>query len=121
MTKMMRKAAAATMLVLMLLNAMPAIAQAEAKQNVQTQQTQAQAKKFKGTAKVRLVNKGKLFYGDKITLKAVVKVNTDFTLQWQVKDKGEWKDIEGANDKTYSFVVTPENQKTQYRVMVLAA
>ena len=122
MAKMLKKVMAAMMLVALMMGGVSAMAE-----NIPSSETQAvetAAKKFKGSAKVKLVNKGKLFYGDEITLKAVVKVNAkDYSIQWQMREKksDDWTDIKGATKKTYKFTVTPENQDWQYRVMVTAA
>ena len=119
MMKMLKKVVAAMMLVALMMGGVSAMA--ESIPSSQTQAAETSAKKFKGSAKVKLVNKGKLYYGDKITLKAVVKVNKDYSLQWQVKENGQWQDLKGETGKTYSFIVTQENQDTKYRVMVTEA
>ena len=124
MKKMMKKAAAAMLLALVLMSGVSAMAETTAQiAQVETVEQTAN-KKVKGSAKVKLVNKGKLYYGDEITLKAVVKVNAkDYSIQWQMREKksDDWTDIKGATKKNYKFTVTPENQDWQYRVMVTVA
>ena len=63
----------------------------------------------------------KVFKGTEVTLTAVAKGfgNVELTYQWQYSTDGEnWSNIEGANDKTYTYIVNKENAKYYYRVQV---
>ena len=79
---------------------------------------------FTGTVTVKLVNDGQLYYGDTVTLKAVVKgANADYTIRWQLKKPGsdEWKTISGETSKTYSFTVNEDNAEYAYRAVLVVA
>ena len=62
-----------------------------------------------------------MFKGTEVTLTAVDKGfgAVELTYQWQYSTDGEnWSNIEGANDKTYTYIVDKENAKYYYRVQV---
>jgi hypothetical protein len=62
-----------------------------------------------------------VYAGTEITLKAVAAGFGDVTLtyQWQYStDNVEWKDIEGAVEQTYTYIILPENAAYRYRVFV---
>lgn len=63
----------------------------------------------------------KVFKGTEVTLTAFAKGfgAVELTYQWQYSTDGEnWSNIEGANDKTYTYIVDKENAKYYYRVQV---
>ena len=79
---------------------------------------------FTGTVTVKLVNDGQLYYGDTVTLKAVVKdANADYSIRWQIKKPGsdEWKTVSGETSKTYSFTVNENNAEYAYRAVLVVA
>lgn len=72
----------------------------------------------KAAVKVRILNKGDLYYGDTIKLQAMVKNVADgYTLQWQQNNGNGWEDIPDATESVYEFIITEESA-TDYRVIV---
>ena len=77
---------------------------------------------FTGSVEVELVNKGTLYYGDEIVLRAKVEnANMPYELRWEVLDGSEWKPIPGETGAEYRFIVDEENAGLQYRVVVITA
>ena len=77
---------------------------------------------FTGSVKVELVNKGTLYYGDEIILRAKVEnANMPYELRWETLDGSEWKPIPGETGAEYRFIVDEENAELQYRVVVITA
>lgn len=77
---------------------------------------------FTGSVEVELVNKGSLYYGDEIILRAKVEnANMAYTLRWEVLDGSEWKPIPNETGAEYHFIVNEENAGLQYRVVVITA
>lgn len=77
---------------------------------------------FTGSVKVELVNKGDLYFGDEIILRAKVEhANMPYELRWEVLEGKEWKPIPNEDKAEYRFIVDEENAKLQYRVVVITA
>lgn len=76
---------------------------------------------FSAKVKIEMENTGDIYYGDTITLKAVVSgANMDYSIRWEVNDGSGWKAISGAGAAEYSFVVTQANAGYAYRVVLTA-
>lgn len=75
------------------------------------------------TIRVVCLNSGSVRLGDTITLSAQITGLDGFgyTLQWQYLSGGEWHDQSGANGATYSFTLTQENARYQWRVVLTIA
>jgi hypothetical protein len=74
-----------------------------------------------GTAEIRLMNEGKLRYGDEIILKAEVRdVNVNYRLVWEANDNDDrgWFPV-GSGDE-YHFNLSQDNVKRAYRVSIIA-
>ena len=70
------------------------------------------------SVRVRMLNKGDLYYGDTIKLQAVVRnMSGDYSLQWQSNDGSGWQDISGETGSIYAFTVT-EDSPRDYRVVL---
>lgn len=80
---------------------------------------------FTGEVDVRLENDGEIFFGDTVTLCAVVRnANADYTISWEVDKTGSgnsWETLSNENDTTYSFEVTEENAAYAYRAVLVVA
>jgi len=75
---------------------------------------------FTGTVEIKLENKGEIFYGDTVELRAVIRnANTAYKIRWEVKKTGEWEIIPGEDEETYEFTVTEENAAWEYRVVLI--
>jgi len=63
------------------------------------------------------------YYGDTAVLVATLvnfKPEDRYTMNWQYSDDGiEWHNIEGEDERTYTFIITKENYHYSYRVVVL--
>lgn len=73
---------------------------------------------------VMCLNSGRVRLGDTITLSAQISGLLDgigYTMQWQYLSGGEWHDQSGANDATYSFILTRENASYQWRLVLTIA
>ena len=76
---------------------------------------------FTADVHIELVNTGILYFGDEVTLRAVVEnANAPYELRWEVLVENEWTAIEDETKEEYTFVVTEENATSQYRVVVVA-
>ena len=70
-----------------------------------------------GSIRIRLLNQGQLYYGDSVTLVAVIEnVDCEYNIVWQVLDGSEWKDV--AHGAQYTFTLTEANANLQYRVVL---
>ncbi len=80
---------------------------------------------FTGEVDVCLENNGEIFFGDIVTLRAVVcNANADYTISWEVDKTGSgssWEALSGETDTTYSFEVTEENAAYAYRAVLAVA
>ena len=80
---------------------------------------------FTGKVSVKLRNEGDIYFGDTVTLRAVVSdANADYEIRWEVNKTGrdsDWKVISGETSKTYSFTVTEENAEYAYRAVLVVA
>ena len=80
---------------------------------------------FTGKVSVKLKNEGDIYFGDTVTLRAVVSdANADYEIRWEVNKTGrdsDWKVISGETSKTYSFTVTEENAEYAYRAVLVVA
>lgn len=77
---------------------------------------------FTGTVTIKQKNAGQIFFGDRITLKAIVKdANMDFNLRWEVnrQDRNGWCILNGETNQEYNFIITKENQNYEYRVILI--
>lgn len=75
---------------------------------------------FTGTVEIKLENKGEIFYGDTVELRAVIRnANTAYKIRWEVKKTSEWEIIPGEDEETYEFTVTEENAAWEYRVVLI--
>ena len=82
--------------------------------------TETPAVPFTGTVEVELVNTGDLYYGDTITLRAVVRnANTAYAIRWESNDGNGWVEIKGEDKDEYKFIVTEENADLEYRVVLI--
>ena len=84
--------------------------------------TEAPAKPtaFTGTVEIKLVNTGDIYFGDTVTLRAVVRdANTAYEIRWECNDGNGWVEIEDEDELEYDFVVTEENAKLAYRVVLI--
>ena len=62
-----------------------------------------------------------LYFGDESTLVAELSGydNAVYTVQWQTsQDNENWTDVEGANELTYTMIVTEENWQNFWRLIV---
>ena len=76
---------------------------------------------FTAEVEIELETKGDVFYGDEITLKAVVKNATaPYAIRWEMNDGSGWKEIKGETEDEYEFVITEENAGHDYRVVLTA-
>ena len=60
-------------------------------------------------------------FGDTVSIRCEIEnlYGWDYTLQWQQEDEsGQWLDIPGARDISYSFPWTEENYASKWRVKV---
>lgn len=77
---------------------------------------------FTGSVEIKLENQGAIYFGDTVTLRAIVhNANTAYSLRWEVYNEieGEWQAISGETGERYQFVVTEENADDAYRVVVI--
>lgn len=75
---------------------------------------------FTGTVEIKLVNTGDIYFGDTVTLRAVVRdANTAYEIRWECNDGNGWVEIEDEDELEYDFVVTEENAKLAYRVVLI--
>ena len=75
---------------------------------------------FTGTVEIKLVNTGDIYFGDTVTLRAVVRdANTAYEIRWECNDGNGWEEIEDEDEMEYDFVVTEENAKLEYRVVLI--
>lgn len=75
---------------------------------------------FTGTVEIKLVNTGDIYFGDTVTLRAVVRdANTAYEIRWECNDGNGWVEIEDEDELEYDFVVTEENAKLEYRVVLI--
>jgi len=76
---------------------------------------------FLGTAEIRLVNKGKLGYGDEIILKADVRnMNVSYRLVWEANDNDGAGWCAVGSGEEYRFILNRENAGREYRIVVYA-
>ena len=77
--------------------------------------------KFERQVFISINNTGKHF-GDTVTITAtLINFQTDdiYTFQWQYAEAlPNWKNIQGAQEQIYSFILTKENYLYWYRVLV---
>lgn len=76
---------------------------------------------FSGSADIELKNEGNVRYGDEITLQAKVQdTDLSYRLVWEANDDDDrgWYTIGSGSE--YSFTVTPENVRRQFRVVMFA-
>ena len=74
---------------------------------------------FTGHAYITIDNKGMLYYGDEVTLRANVEnANMDYTIIWEATDdNGEhWERLESG--ESISFILTQWNANRQYRIIL---
>ena len=74
---------------------------------------------FTGHAYITIDNKGMLYYGDEVTLRANVEnANMDYTILWEATDdNGEhWERLESG--ESISFILTQWNANRQYRIIL---
>ncbi len=80
---------------------------------------------FTGEVEVKLENDGEIFFGDTVTLRAVVsEANADYAICWEVNKAGcgdSWETLSGETGSTYSFEVTEENAAYAYRAVLVVA
>lgn len=75
---------------------------------------------FTGTVEIEMKNTGELYYGDTVTLRAVIRdANTGYILRWEVNDGTGWTEIEAADKLEYEFIVLEENAHFEYRVVLI--
>ena len=76
---------------------------------------------FLGTAEIRLVNKGKLGYGDEIILKADVRnMNVSYRLVLEANDNDGAGWCAVGSGEEYRFILNRENAGREYRIVVYA-
>ena len=76
---------------------------------------------FTGHAYITIDNKGMLYYGDEVTLRANVEnANMDYSIVWEATDdNGEhWERLESG--ESISFILTQWNAGRQYRIVLNA-
>lgn len=80
---------------------------------------------FTGEVEVKLESDGDIYFGDTVTLQAVVKnANAPYEIRWEFNKDGSedgWKTIQNETKATYSFKVTEENAGYMYRVVLVVA
>lgn len=65
-------------------------------------------------------NKGEIFFGDKVVLRAKVSdANAAYSIRWEMDKGNGWEAIGGEHDTTYDFVVSEENANYAYRVVLV--
>lgn len=91
---------------------------------VETEEEAEEAEAFAGEVEIKLENEGDIYFGDTVTLRAVVRsANAGYTIRWEVNKDGSedgWKVIEDETKDTYSFEVTEENVAYAYRAVLVA-
>lgn len=77
---------------------------------------------FTAEVKIELVNTGDIFFGDEVTLRAVVRnASAAYTIRWECSEDGQtWKEIENETTDEYKFIVTEENVELSYRIVLTA-
>lgn len=76
---------------------------------------------FAADAKIALVTGGDLFFGDAVTLRAVVENATaEYALRWEVNAGSGWRALENETEHDYTYTVTEENVTFAYRVVLAA-
>lgn len=76
---------------------------------------------FAADAKIALVTGGDLFFGDAVTLRAVVENATaEYALRWEVNAGSGWQALENETEHDYTYTVTEENVTFAYRVVLAA-
>ena len=79
---------------------------------------------FEATVRVKLENEGDIYYGDRVTLRAEVKANAEYTVVWEYLDAAASEDADedvwvvADKGETYSFDVDEENAALTYRAVV---
>ena len=69
---------------------------------------------------IKLVNEGDIYFGDTVTLRAVVRdANTAYEIRWECNDGDGWVEIPDEDELEYEFVVTEENAALAYRVVLI--
>ena len=69
---------------------------------------------------IKLVNTGDIYFGDTVTLRAVVRdANTAYQIRWECNDGSGWVEIRDEDELEYDFIVTEENAKLAYRVVLI--
>lgn len=63
----------------------------------------------------------KLRIDDKLLLKAELSGfdGSNYSLQWQTRIRGEWKDLDGATSDEFKIAITKENADWAYRVVAV--
>ena len=81
---------------------------------------------FRADVSVKLENKGEIYYGDKVTLRAVVEnANAEYTIRWEYYnddadlEKGENPWVKCGTGEKYSFTVNEDNAKLTYRAVAV--
>ena len=76
---------------------------------------------FAADAKIVLATGGDLFFGDTVTLRAVVENATaEYALRWEVNAGSGWQALENETEYDYTYTVTEENVTFAYRVVLAA-
>ena len=85
----------------------------------------ATAAPFKATVRIELKETGDIFYGDRVTLRAKVEANAEYTVVWEYLDEDAKKDdkdddvwVAVKKGDTYAFDVNEENAVLTYRAVV---
>ena len=80
------------------------------------------AEPFTGTVEIKLVNTGDIYFGDTVTLRAIVRgANTDYEIRWEANDGAGWVEVrdDDRKDDELTFVVDEDNAKYDYRVVLI--
>lgn len=77
---------------------------------------------FEASVRIKLQNEGDIYFGDTVTLRALVEANADYTVAWEVfndeAEPGEDPWVELETGETYTFIVDEENAGLIYRAVV---
>ena len=69
---------------------------------------------FTASVKIELANTGDIYFGDEITLRAVVENATAaYTIRWESNDGSGWVELGRRDEAEYSFIVTEEERRAQ--------
>lgn len=98
--------------------------EAPAEEPVETEESEAESEEapvaFTGTVEIELKNSGDLYFGDTVTLRAVVRdANAEYAIRWEYFDGSEWKEIKDEHKDEYKFIVTEDNAEYEYRVVLI--